>query len=202
MKIKFQVSGLKFNFVEGFAVKVSLRLFLLLLLFSYSVIQLLSCRRSYNTQVREQDIVDIERQKQEILFRANQRLVKEDYEEIKAFVEKCSWDMQTTETGLWYMIYDKGKGEKAVTGKIATIEYTVSLLDSTVCYSSAISGPKIFKIGRSVESGLEEGILLLHVGDKARMIMPPHLAYGLLGDGDCIPRRAIIIYDIELVSLK
>jgi FKBP-type peptidyl-prolyl cis-trans isomerase len=136
-------------------------------------------------------------------MQVNQQLVKEDYEEIKAFVANCGWDMQTTETGLWYMIYENGKGEKASTGKIATLEYTVSLLDSTVCYSSAVLGPKTFRIGRGgVESGLEEGVLLMRAGDKARMIMPPHLAHGLVGYGDCIPQRAIIIYEIELISLK
>jgi len=54
----------------------------------------------------------------------------------------------------------------------------------------------------NVESGLEEGVLLMRVGDKALMLMPPHLAHGLTGDGDCIQRRAIILYDIELVSIE
>ena len=107
--------------------------------------------------------------------------------------------MKTTESGLWYMIYHSGQGEKAATGKIATLEYTLSLLDSTVCYS----GQKEFRLGRSrVESGLKEGVLLMRVGDKARMIMPPHLAHGLLGDGVCIPQRAIILYDVELVNIR
>ena len=52
-----------------------------------------------------------------------------------------------------------------------------------------------------VESGLHEGVQLMRVGDKSRMIMPPHLAHGILGDGDCIPRRAIIIYDVELLNI-
>ena len=60
-----------------------------------------------------------------------------------------------------------------------------------------------FKVGfGGVESGLEEGVLLLRTGDKARFIMPPHLAHGLIGDGDCIPMRAIIIYDVELVRVS
>jgi FKBP-type peptidyl-prolyl cis-trans isomerase len=63
--------------------------------------------------------------------------------------------------------------------------------------------PKTFLIGQGgVESGLEEGILLLQEGDKARFIMPPHLAHGLIGDRDKIPARATIIYDLELVSLS
>ena len=113
------------------------------------------------------------------------------------------WQMQTTGTGLRYMIYERGRGEKAATGKIVTLAYTVSLLDSTVCYSSEQLGHKKFRLGHNDEvRGLEEGVQLMRAGDKARMIMPPHLAHGLTGDGDCIPFRAIILYDVELIDVE
>ena len=171
------------------------------LFLSFSLV-IFSCRR-YNTQQPEQDTTAIERQKKEVLLRVNQQLVEEEAKAIEAFVERNGWQMQTTESGLWYMIYERGQGEKASSGKIATLAYTVSLMDSTVCYSSKHSGPKTFRLDQGgVETGLEEGILLMCVGDKARLIMPPHLAHGLTGDGDCIPQRAIILYDVELLSLK
>jgi len=171
-------------------------------LFSYSVILLFSCGRSYNTQQPVQDMTEIENQKKEILLRVNQQLVEEDAETIKAYAERKGWQLKTTESGLSYIIYQNGQGEKAATGKTATLEYAVSLLDSTVCYSSEQLGQKIFRLGRGeVETGLEEGVLLMREGDKARMFLPPHLAHGLTGDGDCIPRRAIILYDVELVKI-
>ena len=174
-------------------------------LFYYSVILLfaVSCRRTYNTQQLAEDTTEIERLKKEILLRVNQQLVEEEMAEIGAFAERNEWQMKTTESGLWHMIYENGKGERATTGKTVTLEYTMSLLNSTVCYSSAQLGAKIFRLGQGgVEAGLEEGVLLMRAGDKARMIMPPHLAHGLVGDGECIPRRAIIVYDVELVSVK
>ena len=175
-------------------------------LLSYSIILLfvLSCRR-YNTQQPVQDVAEIERLKKEALLRANQQLVEEDVSAIEAFAARKGWQMKTTETGLWYMIYEKGNGKKAATGMTATLEYSVSLLDSgsTVCYSSALSGPKEFRLGHGgVEAGLEEGVLLMRAGDKARFILLPHLAHGLAGDGVCIPRRATILYDVELVKLR
>ena len=168
-------------------------LFILIFLFVFS------CRR-YNTWQPVQDTSD-ERMRQEIVLRVNQQLVEEDAQEIEALAGRKGWQMKTTESGLWYMIYHSGQGEKAATGKIATLEYTLSLPDSTVCYS----GQKEFRLGRGgvdVEAGLEEGVLLMRVGDKARMFMPPHLAHGLTGDGVCIPRRAIILYDVELLGLR
>ena len=161
-----------------------------------------SCRR-YNTQQSEQDTSAVERQKKEILLRVNQQLVEEEVEAIEIFARDKGWQMQATESGLYYMIYERGQGEKASSGKKATLNYTVSLMDSTICYSSDQSGPKTFRLGQGgVETGLEEGVLLLHTGDKARFIMPSYLAHGLTGDGDCIPRRATILYDVELLHLE
>jgi len=169
------------------------------------VLMVCSCRR-YHTQQPVQDTAAVERLKNETLLRVNQQLVEEDAAEIKAFAEHRNWQMKTTETGLWYMIYESGEGEKAVDGKVATLKYTVSLLDSTVCDSWEQSGQKQFLLGKGrandIEPGLEEGVLLMREGDKARLLLPPHLAHGLAGDGDCIPRRAIILYDVELVHLK
>ena len=161
-----------------------------------------SCRR-YNTQQSEQDSGAIERQKKEVLLRVNQQLVEEEAREIEVFVKNNGWQMQTTGSGLWYMIYEQGQGEKASLEKNATLAFTVSLMDSTICYSSAQSGFKTFRLGQGgVEAGLEEGVLLMRVGDKACFIMPSHLAHGLTGDGNCIPQRATIMYDVELVGIK
>jgi FKBP-type peptidyl-prolyl cis-trans isomerase len=170
-----------------------------------SLILLIACAgcRRYNTQQLGQDMSEQERVRKETLMRVNRQLVENDVEAIKAFVEKTGWDMQVSESGLWYSIYQRGTGEKAVTGKVAELAYTVSLLDSTVCYSSEKLGVKEFRTGQGgVEAGLEEGVLLLRIGDKARFIMPPHLAHGLTGDGLYIPARAVIIYDVELLNLK
>jgi len=175
---------------------------ILLLIYSVILLFILSCRR-YNTQQPAQDTAENERLKREILLQVNHQLVEEDAADIEAFAGRKGWQMNTTESGLWYMIYEKGKGEKAAIGKVATLEYTVSLLDSTVCYSSALTGLKVIRLGQSdAETGLEEGVLLMQAGDKARLILLPHLAHGLTGDGNCIPRRATILYDVELVSVQ
>lgn len=138
----------------------------------------------------------------ENLIKANKGLVSLDKERIEAFVKRHNWDMETSKTGLWYQIYEHGTGDSAQTGKVATLKYEVSLLDGTLCYTSDSIGPKTFLIGQGgVESGLEEAVLMMRIGDKARFIMPPHLAYGLIGDEDKIPARATIVYNVELLKL-
>jgi len=196
--IKFLISSLLVTKALPFRLLVYCSLFAV----SCSLL-IISCGRKYNTQLPQQDIVNIGHLRNEIYITVNRELVEEDSERIRMFVEDNGWQMNTTASGLWYTILHAGAGEKAETGKVATLEYTISLLDSTVCYSSDQYGHLVFVLGRGgLEQGLEEGVLLLRVGDKARMVIPPHLAHGLTGDGDCIPQRATIIYEVELVGLS
>jgi FKBP-type peptidyl-prolyl cis-trans isomerase FkpA len=133
----------------------------------------------------------------------NRTLIKKDQKRIIGYIERSKLKMVETGTGLWYAIGNAGNGNFAAKGNLATIEYSVFLLDGTLCYSSKVEGPKTFKIGMGgVESGLEEGILLMKKGSKAKFIMPPHLAHGLPGDGKKIPPRAILVYEVELIELQ
>lgn len=137
------------------------------------------------------------------LINFNKKVVRTEEEEIGDFINRYQWNMKKTATGLRYMIYHKGNGPIARKGKYAIIKYSVRLLNGDLAYSSEQTVPREFEIGHGgVESGLEEGILLLRVGDHVKFIVPSHLAFGLLGDQDKIPQRATLVYDIELIKLK
>jgi FKBP-type peptidyl-prolyl cis-trans isomerase FkpA len=159
---------------------------------------IVSCRQ-HVPKVSEEQFHETRRK----MIEVNRILVSKDQQRIKGYIERHDLKMKVSQTGLWYMIKEEGNGLKAVSGKIAKIAFKVNLLDGRECYNSEKIGPKEFLIGKGgVEAGLEEGILLLREGGKASFIMPPHLAHGLTGDGNCIPARAIIVYDIEVLSIK
>lgn len=137
------------------------------------------------------------------LININKRLLQNEKKEIDNFVKSHGWKMKTTSTGLRYMILKHGNGPHAMKGKVATIAYSEQLISGLVVHSSDKEGLKSFEIGHSdVVAGLEEGIILLKVGDKAKFILPSHLAYGLSGDGDKVPPNIPIIYTVELVNLN
>jgi len=139
----------------------------------------------------------------EKLLEANKAAIEVENKQIDKLIDSSGWNMLKTATGLRYEIIEKGNGPKAETGKIARFEYEIKLISGEIIYSSKQSGPKEFRIGSGgVESGLEEGILLLKSGDKAKFVIPSFLAHGLSGDQDRIPPKATLIYTVKLIDLK
>jgi len=79
----------------------------------------------------------------------------------------------------------------------------ITLLDGTPCYETDSSYYDEIPIDHNdKESGLNEGLKMLRTGEKAKMILPNHLAHGLIGDLGKIPPLAIILVDVELVELR
>lgn len=170
-------------------------------IFLLSLIPLMHfCRQEQPRGISEEEF----RRVSEAMVGANRILVEKDRASMEAYAESMEWDMQESQTGLWFEVYENGTGKTlADKGMVISLEYEVSLIDGTICYSSDSLGYKTFLIGSGgVESGLEEGVLLLKEGDRARFIMPPHLAHGFTGDGNRIPQRAIIIYDVRVVKIE
>ncbi|PCJ85746.1 MAG: hypothetical protein COA57_07215 [Flavobacteriales bacterium] len=137
------------------------------------------------------------------LIQANKASVQIEADQIDAYIKRRKWNVIETGTGLRYLIYQHGNGDTAKEGQIAKVYFEVSLINGTVCYLTKDSIPQEFLIGMdNVESGLHEGIQYMRVGDKAKLILPSHLAHGLIGDRNKIPPKSTIIYDIELLELK
>jgi FKBP-type peptidyl-prolyl cis-trans isomerase len=137
------------------------------------------------------------------LEKVNRYLVNAENKEIDSYIKRHKWNMKSTGSGLRYEIYKKGNGPAIKKGNTVYLNYKEYLINGVLIYTSDKKGPKVFKAGRGgVESGLEEAVLLLGKGDKAHLILPSHLAFGLNGDGDKVPRRATVIYDIEVIDVK
>ncbi|XLS28098.1 peptidylprolyl isomerase [Flavobacteriaceae bacterium M23B6Z8] len=109
---------------------------------------------------------------------------------------------QKTDSGLHYKILEKGSGAKAQKGQKVSVHYEGQLLNGMVFDSSFKRNEPIdFNVGTGqVIAGWDEGILLLEEGDKARFVIPPHLAYGSRGAGGVIPPNATLIFDVQLVK--
>ncbi|NER15939.1 peptidylprolyl isomerase [Spongiivirga citrea] len=122
-----------------------------------------------------------------------------------AALDKLSAGFERTDSGLRYQIIQKGNsGVKAGKGKTVSVHYKGQLDDGTVFDSSFKRNQPIdFALGvGQVIAGWDEGIALLEVGDKARLVIPSHLGYGERGAGGVIPPNANLVFDVELVAVK
>lgn len=128
---------------------------------------------------------------------------KRQTDEINQYIKAHNYKMESTASGLRYMLIKSGSGDSAQTGMLATVEYKIYLLDGKLCYSSKDDGAKEVEIGKAnIEPGLHEGLQLMRKGDKMRFILPSHLAHGLTGDQSKIPPLTTVVYEVELLSLK
>ncbi len=115
-------------------------------------------------------------------------------------------DTITTESGLKYIVVERNPDTsvaKAESGKSVRVHYSGFLLDGRLFDSSKKRNEPIsFTLGKGmVIKGWDEGISLMRVGDKLRLIIPPQLGYGESGRGG-IPPNATMIFDVELVSVQ
>jgi FKBP-type peptidyl-prolyl cis-trans isomerase len=133
----------------------------------------------------------------------NRFLVQKDRERIQSYIERRALNMTETPSGLWYMIEKEGVGSYLTDNDKIIMEYTCELLDGTGCYSSEENGPKELVLSRSeIEPGLEQGLRMLKPEGEAIFILPPFLAYGLKGDGNKIPSRSVLVYNVKILKLR
>lgn len=137
----------------------------------------------------------------EQMVNINRELVIKERERIESYIERKELDMNMSDAGIWYLISNNGSGDNLRSGDRVRLQYTCSLLDGTLCYSSDINGDLNVTIGRSdIPSGLDEALRILKTGSEAIIILPSNMAFGLVGDGDRIPARAALIYELKVLA--
>jgi len=109
----------------------------------------------------------------------------------------------TTASGLKYIDQAVGTGQSPTPGSSVTVHYTGTLENGTKFDSSVDRGaPYTFIIGRgAVIKGWDEGVMSMKVGGKRKLIIPPNLGYGSMGQG-VIPPNSTLLFDVELLDVK
>ncbi len=133
------------------------------------------------------------------LIEINKSLITEDRATISDFLSKSDHLFTETNTGLWYSILEQGTGDTVRTGDDVRFDFECTLLNGTPCYS----GIQTIRVGYTgAESGVTEGLKMMQNGSDYLFIIPPYLAYGLTGDGNRIPVRAILMYRIRIKEIS
>lgn len=139
----------------------------------------------------------------ESLEKANRYLIHDEEEDIQNYIKRHQMDVVSTGTGLRYQIIKGGEGEMIRPGQTVTLEYVLCNVMGDEIYSSEKDGKMKFVVGcGDVVSGLDEAMPHLHQGDVAKVIIPSHLGYGLLGDQKSIPERSTLIYTVRVLKVE
>jgi len=117
---------------------------------------------------------------------------------------KLNEQLQTTKSGLKYIIHEQGTGKQALPGHQVDVQYYGVLTDGKMFDNSFQRGASIkFPLGTGrVIKGWDEGIALLKEGAKATLFLPSDLAYGAAGSPPAIPPNAELIFYIELEKVQ
>lgn len=109
---------------------------------------------------------------------------------------------QKQTSGLYYVpVVTNAAGVRATAGKTVYVRYVGRFMDGRV-FDSSGSAPFSFVLGRGrVIAGWDEGIALMHKGEKAKLLIPSALAYGASGAGSTIPPNTVIRFDVELMDV-
>lgn len=112
---------------------------------------------------------------------------------------------QRQPSGLYFVpVTTNAAAAQAKAGNTVSVLYTGQLLDGTVFDASSRNGntPITFTLGTGqVIKGWDEGIALMHKGEKSTLLIPSALAYGAAGRGS-IPPNAVLRFDVELVDVR
>ncbi len=107
----------------------------------------------------------------------------------------------TLPSGLQYIVITEGKGKMPEATDTVTVNYKGTLIDGAEFDSSYKRGqPSSFAVNKVIK-GWTEALQLMKEGAKWQLFIPADLAYGDRGAGNLIGPNAVLIFEVELISV-
>ncbi len=129
-----------------------------------------------------------------------EQAVKPDMEQVEPKEPKAAAEVQTS-SGLKYQVLAEGSGGSPQLSSQVTVHYRGTLENGKEFDNSyRRKEPATFPVN-GVIPGWTEALLLMKVGDKWKLTIPPELGYGSSGAGGVIPPNATLIFEVELLEI-
>lgn len=128
---------------------------------------------------------------------------EKEMELLETYLINTNVTVEPTESGLYFISIEEGNGKQAKAGDMVEVHYTGALISGKVFDSSLGKNPIQFQLGTGrVIPGWDEGIAMMKVGGKAKLIIPSKIGYGSRGAGDVIMPYSTLVFDVELISAQ
>jgi FKBP-type peptidyl-prolyl cis-trans isomerase FkpA len=122
----------------------------------------------------------------------------------KAFLDKAAAEpgAQKTASGLVYRVITAGTGASPKATDTVKVHYRGTLINGKEFDSSyARNEPAEFPLNMVIPCWTE-GVQLMKVGGKSRLVCPANIAYGERGAPPDIPGGATLVFEIELLGIS
>jgi len=156
-------------------------------------IVLCSCKKT-QPQLPANKIVENNEDAQTLL-EINKKLALREDSLLKIVVNKKDKSFVKSELGFWYKITNKTNGSLPKNNEQCEINYALKLLSGRVVLKES---KKIVIGKKDIVPGIEEGVKLLKKGERATLIIPWYLGYGMTGLDELIPPYTSLICEVEL----
>lgn len=148
-------------------------------------------------QEKMKEMQEEQAKKAEVEFGDNKKAGEEFLAE-----NKIKDGVQTTESGLQYIVLKEGEGEAPTASSRVKVHYHGTLTDGTVFDSSVERGePSEFGVGQVIK-GWTEGLQLMKPGAKYKFFIPQELAYGAQQRGQHIKPFSALVFEVELLEVE
>ena len=132
----------------------------------------------------------------ENLINANRYIAQSEEAQIEAYAQRRGWQMATLPCGARVMITDDGNGKAVEPDETVIIDYSVGAINGQTIYSHVTDTVVAGRLQPT--RGLDAALLTMQHGGRARVILPSEQAYGVVGDGDRIGTRTVLVYDVRI----
>jgi FKBP-type peptidyl-prolyl cis-trans isomerase FkpA len=131
-----------------------------------------------------------------------------DYEKeiLSQYMREQKISLTPTKSGLYFIKIKNGNGHKVEKGDTITVDYEGKFLNGKF-FDSTIKRHESFQFVYGTEwqvvKGLEEAFGLMEEGEKALVILPSELAFGISGSSTgIVPPFTSLIFEVELKKIN
>ncbi len=137
-----------------------------------------------------------------------EKLEKGEFEEkriLDKYLVENKIEVAPVANGIYHIVLSEGRGVSVDAGRVALLYYKGLFLNGRCFDSSFESQPFEYILGAEEQlmPGLVAGVRKMREGEKAKFIIPSHLAFGSAGSSTgMIPPFTTLVYEVELLKVQ